>query len=98
MVSGVFGKGFFEQLVELEPAQWVGPVESTYGVHLVRILDSLPSRTAPLEEVRKEVLRDWKMAKANEIHDRDYAERRARFEVEIRRRETPRDTRKVPAQ
>ena len=98
VVSGVFGKGFFEQLVELEPAQWVGPVESTYGVHLVRILDSLPSRTAPLEEVRKEVLRDWKMAKANEIHDRDYAERRARFEVEIRRRETPRDTRKVPAQ
>jgi hypothetical protein len=88
-VVGVFGKGFFEQLVELPPGRWVGPVVSTYGVHVVRILDSLPSRTAPLEEVRKDVLRDWKLAKANEIHDRDYALRRARFVVEIRRREPP---------
>jgi len=88
-ISGVFGKGFFEQLVELPPEQWFGPVVSTYGVHLVRILDSLPSRKARLEEVRKEVLRDWKMAKANEIHDRDYAERRARFAVEIHHPEPP---------
>lgn len=85
VVFGVFGKGFFEQLVELPAGEWVGPVASTYGVHLVRILDSLPSRTPQLAEVREEVLRDWKMAKANEIHDRDYAERRARFVIEIRR-------------
>jgi hypothetical protein len=88
VVFGVFGKGFFEQLLELPVEQWVGPVESTYGVHIVRILDRLPSRTDPLEEVRKEVLRDWKLAKANEIRDRDYAERRARFIVDVRRRDT----------
>jgi len=87
VVFGVFGKGFFEQLAQLRPRVWTGPVGSTYGVHLVRILDSLPGRTPRLEEVRKEVLRDWKMAKASEIHDRDYAERRARFVIEIQRRE-----------
>ena len=87
-IVGVFGKGLFEQLVELPSGQWVGPVQSTYGAHVIRILDRLPSRTAPLEEVRKEVLWDWKRAKANEIHDRDYAERRARFVVDIRRRDT----------
>jgi hypothetical protein len=87
-IVGVFGKGLFEQLVELPAGQWVGPVESTYGAHLIRILDRLPGRTAPLEEVRKEVLRDWKREKAEEIHDRDYAERRARFVVDIRRRDT----------
>jgi hypothetical protein len=38
--------------------------------------------------VRKEVLRDWKMAMATEIHDRDYAERRARFSIEIQRRDS----------
>ncbi len=86
VVFGVFGKGFFEQLVELPAGVWAGPVVSTYGVHLVRILDSLPSRTPRLAEVRKDVKRDWKIAKANEIHDRDYAERRARFAIEIRRR------------
>ena len=94
VVSGVFGKGFFEQLVGLPPGVWAGPIRSSYGVHLVRILDSLPTRTPRLEEVRKEVLRDWKIAKASEIHDRDYAERRARFVVEIRRREP----RTAPAQ
>ena len=87
-VFGVFGKGFFEWLAELPPAVWTGPVVSTYGVHLVRILDSLPARTPQLQEVRKDVLRDWKTAKTDEIRDRDYAKRRVRFVVEIRRRDT----------
>ncbi len=89
VVFGVFGKGFFEQLVALPPGVWAGPVASTYGVHLVRIVDSLPARTPRLQEVRKDVLRDWKTVKADEIRDRDYAKRRARFVVEIRRRDRP---------
>ena len=57
---------------------------SAYGVHLVRILDSLPGRTPPLEEVRDAVMRDWKEAKAKEIRERHYARLRQRYEVEIR--------------
>ena len=87
VIFGVFGKGFFERLAELPPGVWAGPVVSSYGVHLVRIVDSLPARTPRLQEVRKDVLRDWKTAKADEIRDRDYARRRARFVVEIRRRD-----------
>jgi hypothetical protein len=89
VVFGVFGKGFFEQLAKLPPGVWTGPVLSTYGVHVVRIVDSLPQRTPPLQEVRKDVLRDWKTAKADEIRHRDYARRRAGFVVEIRRRDDP---------
>jgi parvulin-like peptidyl-prolyl isomerase len=84
-VDGVFGQGFFELLAELPPGVWTGPVASAYGVHLVRILDSLPARTPPLEEVRDAVLTDWKAAKAQEIREQDYAQRRARFVVKIRR-------------
>ncbi len=84
-IDGVFGKGFFERLAELRPGVWSGPVASAFGVHLVRMLDTLPSRTPPLEEVRDAVLRDWKAAKAKEIREQDYARRRARFVVEIRR-------------
>jgi len=54
-------------------------------VHLVRILDSAPGRTPPLARVRAAVLRDWKAAKVQEIRDQDYANRRKRFVVEIRR-------------
>ncbi len=86
-IDGVFGKDFFGLLAELPPGVWTGPVVSAYGVHLVRILDSLPARTPPLEEVRDAVLRDWKAAKAQEIREQDYAERRKHFVVEIRRRD-----------
>jgi len=97
IVSGVFGKGFFERLVMLPsrvwagpvlPSRvWAGPVLSAYGAHIVRILDSLPTRTPRLEDVLDDVLTDWKMEKSIEVHDRDYARRRARFDIEIRRRD-----------
>ena len=84
-IDAVFGKGFFDLVEKFPPGAWTGPVVSAYGVHLVRILESLPARTPPLEEVRDAVLRDWKAAKALEIRERDYAERRKHFVVEIRR-------------
>ena len=86
-VNGVFGTGFFGLVAELPPGEWAGPVVSAYGVHLVRIFDTLPARTPPLEEIRDAVLRNWRGAKAQEIRERDYAERRKHFSVEIRRRD-----------
>jgi len=83
-VDSVFGEGFFERLAERPPGIWAGPVKSAYGVHLVRVLDSLPARTPPLEEVRDAVLRDWKAAKALEIRELHYAQLRERYVVEIR--------------
>jgi hypothetical protein len=84
-VDGVFGAGFFDLAAELPPGEWSGPVVSAYGVHLVRILDTLPARTPPLEEIRDAVLKNWREAKAQEIREQDYAERRKHFVVEIRR-------------
>ena len=87
-VDGVFGKGFFERLVELSPGVWAGPVASAYGVHLVRIGESLAARMPPLEEIRGNVLRDWKTAKARELRELHYARLRERYVVEIRRADT----------
>ena len=84
-VDGVFGIGFFDLVAELSPGEWAGPLVSAYGVHLVRILDRLPARTPPLEEVRDAVLKNWREAKAREIREQDYAARRRNFIVEIRR-------------
>ncbi len=87
-IDGVFGKGFFERLAELTPGVWAGPVASAYGVHLVRIGESLAARTPPLEETRDNVLRDWKAAKARELRDLHYARLREHYVVEIRRADT----------
>ena len=87
-VDGVFGKGFFERLAELTPGVWAGPVGSAYGVHLVRIGESLAARTPPLEEIRDNVLRDWKAAKGRELRELHYARLRGHYVVEIRRADT----------
>ncbi|PCH67418.1 MAG: hypothetical protein COC12_11455 [Rhodobacteraceae bacterium] len=84
-VSGVFGRGFFDKVSALEPMIWTGPVMSTYGVHVVRVLEVLPAQAPKLAEVRPLVLRDWRTAKRGEIQDRDYATRRARYVVKIDR-------------
>ena len=84
-VDGVFGTGFFDLVAKLPPREWAGPVRSSYGVHLIRIIDTLPAQTPPLEEIRDVVLRNWRQAKAQEIREQDYAERRKHFVVEIRR-------------
>jgi hypothetical protein len=84
-VDSMFGRGFFERLAKLPPRVWSGPVRSTYGAHLVRIVRNVPARMPTLDEVRDAVLRDWKAAKAQELRKRDYAKRRKRYVVEIHR-------------
>lgn len=86
-IDGTFGKGFFERIAEIQSGEWAGPVKSGYGMHLVRILDSLPAQTPPLEEVREAVLRDWKKAKALELRELHFSRLRQRYVVEIRRRD-----------
>ncbi len=60
-------------------------MQSAYGVHLVRVGESLAARKPSLEEVRDAVQRDWKAAKAREIRELHYARLRERYIVEIRR-------------
>ena len=86
-VDGTFGRGFFERIAKFSPGMWSGPVQSGYGFHLVRIVSRQNARTPKLDDVRAAVLRDWKSAKAKELRERDYATRRKRFVVEIRRRD-----------
>jgi hypothetical protein len=63
-------------------------VASAYGIHLVRIGESLAARTPPLEEIRDAVLRDWKAAKARQLRELHYARLRERYVIEIRRADT----------
>jgi hypothetical protein len=84
-VNGVFGEGFFGQLLELPLGMWAGPVKSAYGVHLARISESVDASMPTLEEIREIVVRDWKAVKAEEIRELHYAKLREHYVVEIRR-------------
>lgn len=80
-INSVFGAGFFDELAQLPTDVWAGPVESSYGVHLVRISDHVPARVPPLAEVRDAVLREWRSEKAAELREQVYARLRARYDV-----------------
>lgn len=55
-----FGAGFVLNLETAGPAPgaWVGPVESTYGLHLVYVEALEPERDATQDEVREQLRRD----------------------------------------
>jgi hypothetical protein len=83
-VANVFGAGVFEQIAEFSTGVWSGPVISAYGTHVVRINESVPGQTPPLDELLDAVLSNWRAGRVSELRDQDYARRRARFVIEIR--------------
>jgi hypothetical protein len=82
-IDGVFGAGFFAQLETLTPGRWSGPVESGYGVHLVRISEASPGQLPRLDDIRAEVAQEWAAAKSQELREQLYARLRERYRVEL---------------
>lgn len=59
VVSAQFGEKFKTLLFSLDVGQWTGPVESPFGIHLIRIDSITPGHIPDLSNIRKEVERDW---------------------------------------
>jgi len=76
-----FGAGFFAALEGLPQGQWSGPVGSGFGLHVVRVIDTLPASMPSLEDVREEVLLEWRAAKASELREIVFARFRERYEI-----------------
>jgi hypothetical protein len=83
VVDGIFGQGFFGVLQALQPGVWSGPVTSTYGLHLVRIIDSRPGRMPPLAEIREAVARDWAADRTATARKKVFARLRSQYTVII---------------
>ncbi len=78
-----FGNEFAESLIKLSTGQWVGPVLSGYGIHLVYIDQiHLPPPTV-LAEVRERVVRDWTADRSETLNKKFYADLREQYTVII---------------
>jgi hypothetical protein len=82
-ISHLFGDQFSAKLPELTPGQWLGPIESGYGVHLVRVSERTEGRLPALAEVRDAVRREWDNARRLEANDKFYQELLKRYTVKI---------------
>ena len=72
-IDGMFGAGFFDGLMQMPVEYWDGPIQSGYGLHLVRIDERLPARIPLLDDVRDPIEREWRSEKMKELHQLVYA-------------------------
>ena len=80
-IRDLFGPRFAGRLFELPVDEWSGPVPSSFGLHVVRIRQRVPSRLPALREVRGQVARDLGEQRLRSAADAYYEGLRRRFEI-----------------
>jgi parvulin-like peptidyl-prolyl isomerase len=70
VVANQFGAKFAARVFELEPGPWQGPIESSQGLHLVRITALVPAQLRPFDEIRGELVELWHEQSQRESEER----------------------------
>ena len=83
VVVNSYGEAFANQLDGLPIGEWTGPIESTYGLHLVYMEAKTPSREPVLAEVRDAVERDWRQAQRVAAASRYYDQALENYDVTV---------------
>jgi PPIC-type PPIASE domain len=80
-ISGTFGPGFARAVFSLEPGDWSGPIESGYGLHLVRVSTLQTAQLRPFSDVRERVAQEWRREQENSAKERYLAELRKKYSL-----------------
>lgn len=83
LVANDFGDRFVDQVRTAPLGKWIGPVESSFGVHLLRVSDRSNALLPRLEDVRAEVLREWDNDRRTRSREEDYRRLRDDYEVVV---------------
>jgi PPIC-type PPIASE domain len=78
-----FGEQFGQALEAAPVGQWLGPVRSGFGLHLVRISQRQSGYLPALEEARKAVTREWENSQREEALANNYVRLRKQYDVVI---------------
>jgi hypothetical protein len=82
-IANAFGSDFAAQIEEAPVGQWSGPLQSTFGLHLVRVDERTAGALPALEAIRPIVLREWQAEQRTASNQRFLDGLRARYEVRI---------------
>ena len=85
-VIAAFGREFAEKLAAQPTGEWSGPVESSYGLHLVRVEARMEPRAVKFDEVRETVLRDFHDERRRIANSEVFDKLRERYQVTVVRR------------
>ena len=81
LIDRTFGAGFFAGIKTAKEGEWIGPIKSGYGYHLVRVTKLEPGKLQPLEKVRGDVLRDWSTERSKQVAEQMYANILKRYTI-----------------
>lgn len=82
-VERLFGKDFTDQLFKSEINTWQGPIESGYGLHLVRISEKIDSRMPELASVIDKVQTDLMFERRQKMNKEIYEKFKERYEIVV---------------
>jgi hypothetical protein len=88
-LSKLFGSRFAEQVIELEPGIWHGPVLSGYGTHLVMVTDVLLSPPPAYDVVEARIKEAWLAEQIDDLSKRFIDNLIARYEIVVEETEVP---------
>ena len=80
-IQGRFGVAFAEEVENLAPGSWHGPVVSGYGLHAVYVQDRANARLPAFDEIRQQVQADWISEQQRENTRKTYQELRLQYTV-----------------
>ncbi|MBK6004769.1 peptidyl-prolyl cis-trans isomerase [Ramlibacter ginsenosidimutans] len=82
-IDRLFGPGFAQRIETLAPGAWVGPVKSSYGLHLVQVRARTEGALPQLAAVRPLVEREVLAERRNRQLDAMYEQLLAKYKVVI---------------
>jgi len=80
-IGNEFGDDFAKKLATLPTNEWVGPIFSPFGLHLVRITERRDEELPPLAEIRKTVEQKWRTQQRDRFRKDEYDRLRANYDV-----------------
>lgn len=97
-VARLFGQDFAEKLFQTETDSWQGPIESGYGLHLVRTTEKVEARMPELSSAIDNVRRDYMFEQRQKTNKAIYERFRERYEIVVENIPDRAETRKTSAE
>jgi peptidyl-prolyl cis-trans isomerase C len=88
-LARLFGTGFAEDVIKLEPGVWHGPVLSGYGTHLVLVTGVVLQPDPPFDDLKEELKREWMAEQVAELSERFVENLMSRYDIVIEEIEVP---------
>jgi len=82
-VASVLGSEFARQVFALAPGKWLGPIESGYGLHIVRVAKKQSAQPREFGAVKSEVLTLWRQQREEKTREEYFAALLAKYDVVV---------------